>query len=159
MARAKTTKRKPKLPKPRKYWQQQIDKFWFSRYIKLMNKDFDGNGRCVTCGKVMSIKGLDAGHYIPREFHSRYDLKNVHLQCKGCNNFQKGHLLQYRKYILKRYGDAKNVQLELIWEHKRYYHKYPIQTMRKFAIWLQKECIKMNYTDYWKPEPLLENVK
>ena len=54
----------------------------------------------------------DAGHFISRRFNSTlFDPTNVHLQCKQCNAFG-GQLLEYRRQIIRLYGEGYDIQLE-----------------------------------------------
>lgn len=105
---------------------------WMSRYIRLRdcieyglkNKlhpdDIGEFGECHTCGKIVRRKRADAGHFISRGFEGssgvRYDERNVHLQCKRCNAFEGGRPLEYREFMLKKYGQE--VIDELCWLHK-----------------------------------------
>ena len=68
---------------------------------------------CFTCGKVLPIKQMDAGHYISRgKLHTRFDKDNVHPQCKNCNMppsgkypFGKaGNLQEYARKLVKIYN-------------------------------------------------------
>lgn len=64
-----------------------------------------GQARCVSCGKVLPIKELDAGHYVSRNHLStRYDERNVHPQCQKCNRFDGGAMAGYTLYMLDTYG-------------------------------------------------------
>ncbi len=88
----------------------------FSQYIRLrdcLKTTGDVNyGKCITCGRLVGITRADAGHFISRRFNSTlFDEKNVHLQCKQCNAFG-GHPLEYRRQIVKLYGEGYDTQLE-----------------------------------------------
>ena len=79
----------------------------FSRYIRLKNS-VAGYCTCVTCGKKLPIKGIQNGHYIPRNILiTRFSEDNCHPQCVGCNVFKSGNLGEYAHYILKTYGEEK----------------------------------------------------
>jgi len=65
--------------------------------------------KCCTCGKVGSwYYSMEAGHFIPKgkggQSGVRFDERNVHAQCKGCNAFHQGQALEYQDYMLKEYG-------------------------------------------------------
>ena len=65
--------------------------------------------KCCTCGKIGSwMYSMDAGHFIPKgkggQSGVRWDERNVHAQCSGCNAFHQGRVLEYRDYMLKEYG-------------------------------------------------------
>lgn len=77
----------------------------FSLYIRKRYATPDGMVRCVTCGKYDHWKETDAGHYISRQYLStRYDERNVHVQCKSCNRFHEGRKDEYTLFLLKTYG-------------------------------------------------------
>jgi hypothetical protein len=79
----------------------------FSRYIRLKEADHNGYAKCVTCGVVLPITELDAGHYVNREdWPTRFDERNVHCQCTTCNRFHAGRISRYAVYLKERYGDG-----------------------------------------------------
>jgi hypothetical protein len=88
----------------------------FSKYIRLRDclkttgtKD---NGKCFTCNRLVKIHECDAGHFISRTYNSTlFNEKNVHLQCKKCNAFG-GNVLEYRRQIVKMYGEGADIELE-----------------------------------------------
>jgi hypothetical protein len=88
----------------------------FSRYIRLRDclktTGSPDYGKCITCGRLVGITRSDAGHFISRRFSSTlFDERNVHLQCKQCNGFG-GNLLEYRRKIIKLYGEGADIELE-----------------------------------------------
>jgi hypothetical protein len=92
-------------------------KLWkiFAVYIKIRDK-----WTCVTCGKYDTGYGMGAGHYIAKAacgaeyyFHE----KNVHAQCTDCNLRKEGNRPEYRKFILRKYGQDTLDDLE------KNYHK------------------------------------
>lgn len=58
---------------------------------------------CVSCG---FYHNLEAGHFYSAGKYAalRFDERNVHGQCKSCNYFKAGDLLNYRKHIVGRIG-------------------------------------------------------
>jgi len=71
----------------------------FSKYIRLKDSK-DGIGTCVTCGKQDHIKNLQAGHFQSRKHYStRWDERNVKIQCSGCNIFRYGEQFKYSLYL------------------------------------------------------------
>lgn len=77
----------------------------FSLYIRKRYATPDGMVRCVTCGKYDHWKETDAGHYISRQYLStRYDERNVHVQCRSCNRFHEGRKDEYTLFLIKTYG-------------------------------------------------------
>ena len=80
----------------------------FSEYIRLRDSDKNGYGKCITCGKVIHWKDGDAGHAINRAHMStRFDEMNVHLQCRHCNRFREGEIVEYSMALVKKYGQAR----------------------------------------------------
>ena len=71
----------------------------FSQYIRLKDSK-DGIGTCITCGKQDHIKRLQAGHMISRKHYStRWDERNVKIQCVGCNVFRYGEQFKFGLYL------------------------------------------------------------
>jgi hypothetical protein len=56
---------------------------------------------CVTCGKPTQ----HAGHYIRRGHKRvRWNVKNIHGQCCGCNTFLDGNMDRYALFMIEKYG-------------------------------------------------------
>lgn len=66
----------------------------------------EGYAECVTCNKWLPWQEGDAGHWIPqaRGNSVRYDTRNIHFQCKGCNGTQRGNLHHYGVFMATTYG-------------------------------------------------------
>ncbi len=64
----------------------------------------DENDPCISCGK--HHPDYDAGHYVPQGSSSflRFHEDNCHKEGKGCNSFDKFHLVGYRKNLIKKIG-------------------------------------------------------
>jgi len=77
---------------------------WYSRYIRL--RDSDGEfGACCSCVFVDNINNLDNGHFISRtKKATKYDERNTNLQCKRCNSYLKGNLIDYAIFLENKYG-------------------------------------------------------
>jgi 5-methylcytosine-specific restriction endonuclease McrA len=76
----------------------------FSEYVRLSNSDDKGICTCVTCGKKGYWKndGIQAGHFMSRRHYStRWDIRNVHPQCVGCNVVQWGQQYKYSVFLGK----------------------------------------------------------
>lgn len=84
----------------------------FSRYIRL--RDCHGGvGRCISCGRAITVDTCDAGHFIPRTHTStRWNTHNVHAQCRECNRMKDGNIRGYRRGLIERYGSQIIEQLE-----------------------------------------------
>ena len=89
----------------------------FSRYIRLrdsLRTMGDPNYcKCITCTIMKSPKELHAGHFIDRR-HSPtlFDETNVHAQCPRCNVYLDGNILEYRRQIIRLYGEGYDIELE-----------------------------------------------
>lgn len=93
-----------------KTWKYKLDKV-FSDYIKLRDC-VNGKGQCFTCGDLLPKEELDAGHFRSRKYTStRYNEKNVQLQCKKCNRFNGGEPYQFGIEIDKKYGEGTALEL------------------------------------------------
>ena len=58
----------------------------FSKLIRLRDTDEFGNGKCFTCGKIITYDTCEAGHFRHRRhMGTRWHLDNVHAQCFECN--------------------------------------------------------------------------
>jgi hypothetical protein len=89
----------------------------FSQYIRLRDclktTGTLTHGKCITCGKLIPYDSGDAGHFVSRRYNSTlFDEKNCHLQCRYCNRYLNGNLLEYRRKIINLYGEGFDIQLE-----------------------------------------------
>lgn len=76
-----------------------------SKYVRKLYSDFDGYASCVTCGITKQWQDLQAGHFTPgRRGLNFFDLRNIHVQCYGCNCMKKGNLIKYWPFMVKKYG-------------------------------------------------------
>jgi len=76
----------------------KLDKV-FSEYIR-KRKAVNEFAECVTCGKVDHWKDLQAGHFMSRKHYStRWDERNVEVQCMACNVFRYGEQYKFSKYL------------------------------------------------------------
>ena len=71
----------------------------FNAYIR---KRDEGMG-CISCG---SYNQIQAGHFYSAGNHNnlRFNIHNVNSQCKKCNYFLSGNLLEYRKNLIVKIG-------------------------------------------------------
>ena len=82
----------------------ELDKV-FSIFIRLRDIDADGFSYCVTCGKPMTLKTSQCGHFISRRhFATRWEEKNCAAQCVGCNMFAQGKQYEFGLAIDMRFG-------------------------------------------------------
>ena len=76
----------------------------FSKYIRAKDAK-NGVVKCVTCRKYLNSNEAHAGHYIGRRhMATRFDEKNVHVQCVFCNTFNEGAKDEYSLYLVNAYG-------------------------------------------------------
>ena len=69
--------------------------------------------KCFTCGRIEPVKNMDAGHFVSRRFNSTlFDERNVHAQCTYCNCYLAGNQLEYRRQLIKLYGEGIDIELE-----------------------------------------------
>lgn len=81
---------------------------WYYTSLYVRKRDVSGYGKCISCGKVITMETCDAGHFIPAASCGRdllFDLENIHAECSRCNAFDGGHLLGYEKGLNERYGE------------------------------------------------------
>lgn len=90
-------------------WLNDLQKV-FNEYIRLRDKDKP----CVSCGTNAPNKQYDAGHYRSVGAHPelRFDENNVHKQCRRCNGYWGGNLIEYRKELINRIGIEEVERLE-----------------------------------------------
>lgn len=111
-------KRKHKTTKtPRQLLKNRVW-YWCAKYIKLRDavSRRDEWGYCCSCAKIIQLRGNDAGHFIGKGHGGGsgvyFDERNIHLQCHDCNGYQEGNKLEYRKYMVDRYGEKVIEELE-----------------------------------------------
>jgi len=83
---------------------------WFSRYIRISDKDNQINGKdiyckCYTTGKYYHIKTIQCGHYISRGHYStRWDINNARPQGVYANKYKSGMPLEFESYLKAEIG-------------------------------------------------------
>lgn len=79
----------------------------FNKWIRERDKDLP----CISCqnGRVEQ-----AGHFLSQGHHSilRFNENNTNGQCVRCNHFLSGNLINYRKGLVKKIGEARVQSLE-----------------------------------------------
>jgi len=73
----------------------------FNKYIRLRDKD----NPCISCGSY-SKQQYDAGHYrsVGAHHELRFNENNCHKQCRKCNSYWGGNLIEYRKGLINKIG-------------------------------------------------------
>jgi len=106
------SKNKPKIAKLSKI--KTLEAKLKSLLYPLIKKR-DGN-TCISCGKKnLSKHDWQAGHYIKAELCNivwRYNEMNINSQCGVCNLWRRGNTIEYRKEMVKKYGEEKVKKLE-----------------------------------------------
>lgn len=84
-----------------------------SVYVRLRDTDQYGYGYCCTCGKRLRWNvGAHAGHFMSRTYKAtKYDLRNVNLQCVRCNKFMGGMQYEHSLFIDKKHGAGTAAEL------------------------------------------------
>ena len=71
---------------------------------------------CISCGKPASNtpNDWDAGHYrsVGSAPHLRFNVLNIHKQCKHCNQYLSGNIVMYRLGLIDRIGLAEVEKIE-----------------------------------------------
>jgi len=91
----------------------------FQKWIRMR----DASLPCISCGNS-NTKDWAGGHFYSAGMYSglMFDERNVHKQCNThCNKYLAGNLLEYRKGLIKRYGNAFVDELDSISDSKRNY--------------------------------------
>ena len=73
--------------------------------------------RCYTCGAIAHWKEMDCGHYEQRDqMGTRYDYRNVRVQCHTCNRMREGEKSRFGEYLRRDGVDVEAVAtLALFW--------------------------------------------
>jgi len=85
---------------------------WFSKYIRLRDAiKTTGDvfyAKCITCGEILPIEDMDAGHGIPGRMNSvLFNEDLVHAQCRQCNRRGGGELQMFKKVLIDMHGQEK----------------------------------------------------
>mgnify|MGYP001615837737 FL=1 len=103
--------------------------------------------KCLTCGKLLQISFCDAGHFVSRRYKATlFDERNVNTQCRYCNRFLDGNLLEYRRQIIRLYGEGIDTELET---KSRQLKKYTVDELTKLA-----ECYKLKCKELINETPM-----
>ena len=108
-----------RTPIKRKSLSKIKKKAWdvFSRYIRMRDcletTGCTSWGLCITCGKRNHFKLLQAGHFVAgRHNAGLFSERGVHAQCYNCNINLRGNTLEYRRQIIKLYGEGADEEIE-----------------------------------------------
>lgn len=124
--------------------QKAKEKLWkaVSEFVRLNESDINDYCRCVTCGEPIHSKyQTDAGHFIPKAKGNAiyFDMRGIHAQCKHCNGFMEGNVVEYFIYMEEKYGRD-------VIEHLRYLSKLTVH-------WYESDFLAMlEESDGWIKE-------
>jgi len=95
---------------PRKKLKKDLDKT-FSEYIRERD-DYV----CITCGATRDNKVIQCGHLFSATKNStRWDEKNAHAQCRGCNFKHEHDFERYRRRWVAQHGESEYDLLYAKW--------------------------------------------
>lgn len=82
------------------------------RIVNKRIRERDMDKPCISCNRFVENK--DAGHFWAQGSKGilRYHPDNIHGQCRTCNSFKHGNLLEYRINLIKRIGEKRVKWLE-----------------------------------------------
>ena len=108
----------------------------FSQYIRMRDGLLTTGSTewafCITCGKRYHFKMLQAGHFIAgRGSGNLFSERGVHAQCYNCNINLKGNTLEYRRRVIKLYGEGVDTELE---NEARQLKKYTVPELEDMII-------------------------
>jgi len=118
----------------------------FSQYIRMRDclrttgsLDY---GECITCDNQFEFNQLQAGHFIPGRHNSNlFSEKGCHAQCVSCNRYHGGQPLEYRRQIIKLYGEGADLELE---EEARKVKKFTLQELETLIVDLREKIKELN---------------
>lgn len=96
---------------------------WRKKAVRLRDMDDNGFGTCISCrnrfkvafdSKMPNSDDWHAGHFYSSGHYRRlmFDWDNIHGQCKSCNYYKSGNLLEYRRYLKLKIGEKRLKRLE-----------------------------------------------
>jgi 5-methylcytosine-specific restriction endonuclease McrA len=90
---------------------KKLDKL-FSLYIRTRYAKNE-IAECITCGKKAHYKKLQAGHFMSRKnYATRWEEKNVEVQCYACNVMRYGEQYKFGLYLEKKHGQGTAEKLQ-----------------------------------------------
>ena len=102
-----------------RYWKK---KAWieFSKWVRMRDSCHTGGAgeyvSCCTCNKLYHAFGVgcvQAGHYVAGRINAiLFEEHGCHAQCYNCNINLKGNTLNYREFMLRKYGVHETVRIE-----------------------------------------------
>ena len=126
---AKETREKRKKIKSRAQWMKEAQSA-FNKFIRVR----DAHYTCVSCGRYHGGQ-YHAGHYRSTAAcpELRFCESNVHKQCRPCNEFLSGNIVNYRAELIKRVGLSVVEWLEGPHEPKKYTIEELIEIKKEYT--------------------------
>jgi hypothetical protein len=110
----------------------------------------DAGKQCISCEKILPIEsklggGFDAGHYrsVGSAKHLEFDERNIHGQCKHCNDYLKGNPIGYRLGLINRF----NVEYVEAIEHDNAPRKLTIDDLKNIKEKYKNEVLYLRETN------------
>lgn len=101
----------------------QIAQRHFNAFIRKRDS-FDGFFKCISCSEIKPVSKMHAGHFFSVGNYAsvRFDVDDCHGQCHKCNTFLHGNLIPYRENLIKKIGQERFDQLEMMSKLKNFKH-------------------------------------
>ena len=101
-----------------------------NRYVRLR----DQGDPCISCGKDLTGIAHDSGHYrsVGSAGHMRFYTLNINAQCKRCNCYLSGNVVEYRHGLIKKYGSEVVDTIEGMYYTRKYDKNYLIRLTKIF---------------------------
>ncbi len=152
--RIATTER-PKARKPKTVSKLKKEAWdLFSKYIRLRDclktTGCSSFGLCITCGKRLHFKLLQAGHFIPGRHNANlFSEEGTHAQCYNCNINLRGNTLVYRRKIIELYGEGYDERLE---QESRTIRKLTVSELEEMKQELTKKIKTLDNVEFSEVE-------
>ena len=124
--------------KTRSDWMKEAQRE-FNKYVRLRDR---GLG-CISCGSVLVLEntiggGYDCGHFrsVGSAPHLRFDPRNAAGQCKQCNRYGAGMVVEYRKGLIDRHG----VEFVELLESDQSPSKHTIEDLKQIRDTYRAKC-------------------
>ena len=97
---------------------ESLAKKQIQKWVRLRDKDLP----CISCGTSYTQQ-WDGGHYLKAEIYSGviFNPMNINKQCCNCNDHLQGNVIDYRKGMIIKYGEANLIALEELGNKTRKY--------------------------------------
>ncbi|MFC7347291.1 recombination protein NinG [Chryseobacterium zhengzhouense] len=84
----------------------------------------NGDFICISCQQLKPKSQCNASHYFSRGNYGsvRFNLDNIHSGCIKCNMYLSGNLIPYRVYLIKKIGQERFDNLEMMAYAKGFKH-------------------------------------